>query len=99
MKGANMEAFMTSAIGDLPINSEGMRKAVDEINRLMTENERLSALLPLDDPNRRNRELYLAYLYGALHANPEQKLPEIPNLDEGQLSFRISENGQLVDWD
>jgi hypothetical protein len=28
------EAFMTSTIGDLPINSEGLRVAVDEINRL-----------------------------------------------------------------
>lgn len=28
------EAFMTSPIGDLPINSEGLRTAIDEITRL-----------------------------------------------------------------
>ena len=94
-----MEAFMTSPIGDLPVNSDGMRKAVDEISRLMEENGKLSKLVPSDDINRRYRELYLAYLYGALHANPEIKLQEIPNLNPKELSNRISENGQLVDWE
>ena len=27
-------AFMTSPIGDLPINSDGLRKAIDEIAKL-----------------------------------------------------------------
>lgn len=31
------EAFMTSPIGDLPINSDGLRVAVDEIARLNKE--------------------------------------------------------------
>ena len=30
-------AFMTSPIGDLPINSNGLRKAIDEICRLQNE--------------------------------------------------------------
>lgn len=30
-------AFMTSPIGDLPINSDGLRKAIDEIRRLQNE--------------------------------------------------------------
>jgi hypothetical protein len=94
-----MDAFMTSAIGDLPVNSDGMRKAVDEISRLTEENGKLSKLVPSDDPDRRYRELYLAYLYGALHANAEVKLQEIPNLKPKELSSRISENGHLVDWE
>ena len=28
---------MTSPIGDLPINSDGLRKAIDEIRRLQNE--------------------------------------------------------------
>jgi hypothetical protein len=38
-------AFMTSSIGDLPINSEGLRKAVDEIARLKSENAALKERL------------------------------------------------------
>ena len=30
-------AVMTSPIGDLPINSDGLRKAIDEIRRLQNE--------------------------------------------------------------
>ena len=36
------EAFMTSPIGDLPINSDGLRKAVDEITRLNNEIAKLT---------------------------------------------------------
>ena len=36
------DAFMTTPIGDLPINSEGMRKAVDKIAELEAEVRRLS---------------------------------------------------------
>lgn len=32
----NSEAYMTSPIGDLPINSDGLRKAVDEIDRMQS---------------------------------------------------------------
>lgn len=35
------EAFMTSPIGDLPVNSDGLRKAVDEIARCHAEIKRL----------------------------------------------------------
>lgn len=38
----NGAAYMTSAIGDLPINSDGMRKAVDFIDKLIAENVRLT---------------------------------------------------------
>lgn len=34
--------YMTSPIGDLPINSEGMRKGVDEVTRLRTELDRVT---------------------------------------------------------
>lgn len=37
------EPFMTSPIGDLPLNSDGLRRAVDEIARLKKENENLIA--------------------------------------------------------
>lgn len=40
-----MGAFMTSPIGDLPINSDGLRKAVDELDRLRAENNRLNKSL------------------------------------------------------
>ena len=54
-------AYMSSHIGDLPINSIGMRMAVDEIARLRAENERVQAELEsvntstqrLDDENLR----------------------------------------------
>ena len=35
------EAYMTSPIGDLPINSDGLRKAIDEIVRLKQELNKL----------------------------------------------------------
>lgn len=37
----NETAFMTSPIGDLPIKSEGLRKAIDEIRRLQNEIDEL----------------------------------------------------------
>ena len=37
-------AFMTSSIGDLPLTVEGLRKAVDEISRLLTVQTELQEL-------------------------------------------------------
>lgn len=37
------QAYMTSVIGDLPIDSDGMRKAVDYIDKLMAENAALKS--------------------------------------------------------
>lgn len=36
-------AFMTSPIGDLTIDSAGLRKAIDKISELMAENRNLTA--------------------------------------------------------
>lgn len=45
------EAFMTSPIGDLPINSEGLRTAIDEIaklRRIVSEMQKNRTLLRLN---------------------------------------------------
>lgn len=39
------EMFMTSTIGDLPVNTDGMRKAIDEIARLQNEVARLQGII------------------------------------------------------
>lgn len=38
------EPFITTHIGDMPINSEGMRTLVDEINRLQAEDNKLKRM-------------------------------------------------------
>lgn len=69
------EPFMTSAIGDLPINTEGMRKAVDKIDELMLENTRLT--LERDDAVNRANEITNAAVNGkpAFMTSPIGDLP------------------------
>lgn len=40
------KAFMTSPIGDLTIDSDGLRTAIDEIRRLQNEIKELKSRIP-----------------------------------------------------
>ncbi len=46
------EMFMTSPIGDLPVNPDGMRKAIDEIARLQSivQNAVISKPIEMQSP-------------------------------------------------